>query len=246
MISAKRAIAAIMSMIVVATTYCTACDSNNQHPIVGTWELVEIRGDYAGDLDFFIGLLDVYHEDGTGISSFAREYPDYGERFLWTIDGNILTVAWLDDYVWLAEDWVASFEISGSQLTATNLHGSDLTWIWRLVEGADDNQISTVDDSINAIIGTWKLVDIGDEWPEGDVFLGMIDTFNTDGTGSSNFHGDIDTFLWEINQDTLTMFWDNDWPDSYMSFEISGSALTVYRQNSADLPDFRWVFNRVE
>jgi len=93
------------------------------------------------------------------------------------------------------------------------------------------------------IVGAWEMVEVF--YDELDIFMGMVDTFFSDGTGISDFHGDILGFSWLIDGNVLTLVWDNDWVDSVMDFEISGSMMTQYN-HSFESPGFILIFERID
>jgi hypothetical protein len=135
-------IAAVVVIAAVAAVVVFFVVSNREHPIVGTWELVDIRAERGEDvsaLDFMIGMRETFFPDGVGISYFpdAVDGADAvdGDRFFWEINGNRLLITW--EFEWGSDSPNMLFEISGSTLTQIvipdNPDSSSMTWTWRRI-----------------------------------------------------------------------------------------------------------------
>jgi len=110
----------IIAIAVLAATIATAVldTTNNDHPIIGTWEMVSItyNGTQLDALDFLIGTREVYNADGTGFS-FYPDYPDDEFPFRWKIEGD--SFFHIDEFTpgddW--PEWGLILDISGSIMT---------------------------------------------------------------------------------------------------------------------------------
>jgi len=132
----------IIAAVVIITSVAIAAfafSNREDDRIVGSWVLVEIQGDYASDLDFFIGLMETFYPDGTGVSYFPLPggLPHEGSWFTWTIRGNYVTMVSdfdEDDIV------VQRFRITDSRLITNHISidseisEPDTTWIWDRID----------------------------------------------------------------------------------------------------------------
>ena len=94
--------------------------------IVGTWELVELPPLLYDELEFFLGMMDTFNSDGTGVSVLGDEMYD----FVWTIHDNVLIIEW----------WPAPFDISILYFEVTDMYmrqydpeDPEHVWIFRRI-----------------------------------------------------------------------------------------------------------------
>ena len=93
----------------------------------------------------------------------------------------------------------------------------------------DDKQQS----SSNSIVGTWSLTDYGD----------YTITFKSDGTGFDAEKGDVDTFTYSINGNTLIIRYD-DYSEAYIyKYEITndGNTLILYEDEEEGYSTEKYV-----
>ena len=94
--------------------------------IVGTWELVEVTGPYYYLFtDYFLGMVDTFYRNGTGVSNFNNEV----DEFVWTINGNRITIEWLT----FDSSTTMIFEVTGRYMRQHAPDYPELVWIFRRI-----------------------------------------------------------------------------------------------------------------